>query len=84
MVVKGHYPASTFPIERFYRMYHQLQAAGSELDADDVAYLDSKLERWSIRQWEFRKHPAMRGSAPVPARPLCEGCLISVDSDDDQ
>lgn len=82
MVVKGHHPATAFPIEPFYRMYHTLQSTGM-LDADDVAYLNSKLERWSIREWEYRKYPALRGSAPVPARPVDEGCLISVDSDDE-
>lgn len=82
MVVKGHYPATTFPIERFYRMHYELKATGS-LNADDVAYLNSKLERWHIRTWEFKKYPALCGSAPVPAYPVDEICLISVDSDDE-
>lgn len=82
MRVKGHYPATTFPIERFYKMYHELGTTGA-LAVDDVAYLDSKIERWSIRQWELKKYPALRGSAPVPKRPASEGGLITMDSDDE-
>lgn len=82
MVVKGHYPATTFPIEPFYRMYHTLKDSGS-IDADDASYLNSKIERWTIRVWEHKKYPALRGSAPVPPRPESEGCLISMDSDDE-
>jgi hypothetical protein len=35
MRVKGNYPATTFPIERFYKMYHELKATGA-LAEDDV------------------------------------------------
>lgn len=82
MCVKGHYPATTCPIERFYRMHHELEATGA-LAEDDVGYLYSKIERWSIRQWELKTYPALRGSAPVPERPASEGCLITMDSDDE-
>jgi hypothetical protein len=98
MCIMGHYPAEAFlsrlsrlpstlhfPIEAFYRMYHQLRDTGA-LDRLDVAYMRQNLEAWSIRQWEYRKYPFLRGTAPVPPRPqpTAGGCLLLPDDDDDE
>lgn len=79
MVLKGHYPSARFEIEPFYVMYHKLKDHGS-VDEYDVSYLNNKIDRWSMRVWEHKKYPALRGSAPIPPRPECEGCVIAMDS----
>lgn len=70
MTAKGHNPATAFAtdIHRVNNMYHQLKDIGAVHPAD-VMFLDHKITAWSIRAWEYKHYPELKGSAPVPPRP---------------
>lgn len=77
-----HARPADFDPELVHSLYHQHQK-GRALTDNQRGALWRIANRRLVREWQQAHYPRLKGTAPPPADPAAEGCLILMSDEDD-